>query len=285
MLSGGITFGTNISTDLPKFSANPNQTYRAAVLHYVDANQTLQPIIRAERTHFHSVPEGQQGLGGFVCLSTDESIAPCCKNTGIFNDPLFKIAIPIILYPTTFQGEIIANGAPDIQVLVIYERGWGKLNTINRTYPLQSNDFTISGKKQGKGISLDYMPAGPAYWQTDQAMFGQFLGKAKALFEGPGLAGIDRMIGRKVTVQDVENAVRAAAGLPPALPPPPQMPQMPQMPQIPLMPISGGGGYPMPVVAAVSLPQIPAPVAVLPQTGPASAAQISALSGLLAPVD
>lgn len=282
MLTGGITFGTNISSDLPKFNANPNQTYRAAVLHYVDASQ-LQPIIRAERTHFHSVPEGQQGLGGFICLSTDENVAPCCKNTGIFNDPLFKIAIPIILYPTTFQGELISNGTPELQVLVIYERGWGKLNTINRTYPLQSNDFTITGKKQGKGVALDFMPAGPAHWQTDQQVFGQWLQKAKVLFEGPGLAGIDRMIGRKVTLQDVENVVRAAAGLPPTLPPPPSLPQ------IPMMPIASGSHYQaavpvIPVIPVVASAPAPIVAAQMP-TGPASAAQISALSGLLAPTE
>ena len=293
----GLTFGTNISTDLPKFAATPNQTYRAAVLHYVDANQQLQPIIRAGKTHFHQVPEGQQGLGGFVCLSTDESIEACCKNTGLFNDPLYKIAIPIILYPTNYQGDI-TPGNPEIQILIVYERGWSKLNTINRGYPLQSNDFIITGKKQGKGVSLDFMPAGPAYWQTDRDMFGNLLTRAKAIVEGPVLGSIDKMLGRKVTLQEVENAVRAAAGLPPTLPPPPGIPAAPMLPG---MSVAAPALPPFPAAAA-AVPLAPSPsslpgMSVAPtgittaatavslpsmQTGPASAAQMGALGALLA---
>jgi hypothetical protein len=303
MLPGGITFGTNISSDLQKFVANPNQTYRAAVLHYVDANQQLQPIIRAKRGHFHQT-DGQQGLGSFICLSTEENVASCCKNTAIFGDPIFKIAIPIILYPSDFQGNVIQGGTPDVQVLLIYERGWAKLNQINKSYPLSSNDFTISGKKQGRGVSLDFMPAGPAYWQSDQSMFAALLNKAKVLMEGPGLAGVDRLLGRNVTLQDVENALRVAQGLPPALPTPPNMPALPPMPMMgavapPQIPagvgvpaIPAGVAPPTPAAPAAptpvptpAAPVAPTPVAVAAASGPASPAQMSAIANLIAPPD
>ena len=291
-LAGGISFGTNISTSLQKFVATPNQTYRAAILHFVNASQALEPIIRANRTHFHQVPEGQQGLGGFICHSTEDSVATCCKNTMLFQDPLYKIAIPILLYPTNFQGDLLA-GSPELQILLIYERGWAKLNGINKTYPLMSNDFTISGKKQGKGVALDFMPAGPAHWQTDQTIFGQFLNKAKMIVEGPGLLELDKMLGKTVTALDIENAVRSAAGLPPSLPAPPSIPPVPMMAmglpaaalQAPALPTVAAAVplapspmavplSPAPVVAAVAAP----PVA---PTGPASPAQISAITGML----
>ncbi len=289
MLPGGITFGTTISTDLTKFVAATNQTYRAAVLHYVDENQQLLPIIRAKKGHFHQTPDGQQGLGSFVCLSTEESVAPCCKNTGLFGDPIYKLAIPIILYPVDFQGNISPGASPDIQVLMIYEKGWSKLNTINRTYPLVSNDFTISGKKQGRGISLDFMPAGPAYWQTDQALFASLLNKAKVLVEGPGLAGVDRLLGRIIQLHDIENAVRTASGLPPAIPAPPGIPTLPPLPMsappaipVGVMSAANVSGMGIPGVAALP-PMAPAPAPVEVSSGPASPAQMSAIASLIAP--
>ena len=297
MLQGGITFGTSISTDYTKFQAQPGHVYRAAVLHYVDENNTLQPIMRVSKTHFHATPEGVQGLGGFFCLSTDDTVAECCKNTGMFGDPLYKIAIPIVLYPTSFQGDIIPGGAPDVQIIIVYERGWTKLNQINKTYALSANDFQISGKKQGRGVTLDFMPAGPAYWQTDQNMFAALLSKAKVMVEGPGLASIDKMLGRKVSLIDVSNAIRQASGLPPSMPAMAPMPPMPPMPMgnngmlmpppaaapAPIPPMVAQSPTMLPPVGAAAMLQAPAAPQMAMPTGPASSAQLAALGSLLAP--
>lgn len=304
MLQGKISFGTSISSDYPKFQAQPGHIYRAAVLHFVNAKNELEGIMRINRAHFHQVPEGQQGLGGFLCHSTESTVAPCCKHTDIFGDPTYRIAIPIVLYPTSFQGDIIPGAEPDIQILMIYEKAWNKLSQIDKTYSLQMNDFTISGKKQGRGVAHDFMPAGPAYWQQDQAIFGKLLQKAKMLVEGPGLAAVDKMLGRKVEAIAIDNAIRASQGLPPALgmmggmpqiPPipmggmmpaafvPPQIPPIPPA-QIPTSALTQASVIPQQQVPPVPQ-QVPQQGLTLPptQSGPASQDQIAALGNLLAP--
>lgn len=248
MLEGNLSFSSVVSTDLPKFAANPNQTYRAAILHYADENNQLLPIIRGCRQHWHN-PEG--GLKGFRCLSTDTQLAACCKHPNLFQVAAVRMVMPILVYASDFQGNMVPGVMPDLQLMSIGANPFEKLKTIDRTYTLASNDIAITGKKLQMGVALDFMPAGPAQWQQDPAMFAHFLAKAKALVEGPGMASIDRLLARTVTEQEVENAIRTASG--------------------------GFGVPPVPTFAPIPFP-LPLPAT---KNGPVSAEQIAALSDVL----
>jgi hypothetical protein len=297
-----LSFGQKVSDSLPKFTPNPNQPYRAAALHYAE-NNALHPIVIAARTHYHQTPEGVQGLGGFICHSTEEKQALCCKNTALFSEPLCKIAIPVILYPCDFQGNPIPGAAPDIQVMIVYEKGWQDLCQMDKNWPLAANDFTITATKKGRGLQLAFMPAGPALWQQDQTMYAQLLQKAQNIQQGPGSMSIEKMLGRRVQEVDIENAVRMATGQPLQVPPPPPMPggaMMPipgqvapppippvaaapvQVPPIPQAPAASTPQMPpLPAVNAVPAPSVPPAPEPAVATGPASPEQISALASFL----
>ena len=266
MLSGSIDFTTPMGEDLCKFthSGVPNQIYRASVLHYADDQNQLKPIIRAAFVHYHQTPEGVDGLKGFQCLSTPTEQAACCKNTLLFGEATVKAVAPILLYPTQMNGDLIPGAQPEMQILVMTKTSFGKLQQINKTYPLASNDFSIMGKKLQKGTQLDFIPVGAAAYQQNQETYAHWLAKAKEFVTGPKLSTLDRMVGKKVSALDVETAIRGG------------QPQLPQAPYAAPMPPAPPQAIPVP-----PLPALPAPVAAAPlPTGPASPAQMAAITGL-----
>ena len=272
-----LNFQSTVSTDLPKFVPNPNMVNRAAALHYADADNKLHPIVIGAMQHFHGA-EG--GLKGFQCHSTDKVQAICCKHPGIFQAAAVKVALPILVYATDFQGNPIPGMMPSLQVLVIGSNPWDKLKTIDKAYPLCQTDFSITGKKLQMGFALDFSPVGPALWQQDPALFAHFLAVAKGLVEGSGKASLEKMLAKVISLADIENAIRVSQGMPPSMPTP-----------------GGFGGAPMPMMvppAPMAYPTPPAPMAIpIPQgmsvptppmgAGPVSPAQLSALSSLLPP--
>ena len=283
MFNGNVDFTQGApSGDFPKFSPNPGQVYRIALLHTVNEQQELKPVIRGFKAHWHQVAEGVDGLKSFVCLSTETELAACCKHPQ-FGEAKLRLAAPILVYPCNAQGEPFPGVPPELQLLPLTAAAFDKLRQVDRSYPLKTNDIYLTAKKLNKGTMSDFLPAGPCLYQQDQASFSHWLGKAQTFTTGTGQAALDRLIGKRVTALDVENALRPVFGgapggynLPPAPPAPIPAPPLPAM------------SIPAPTPVAVSIPapapvSIPAPAPVAPPTGPASPAQMDAISALMAP--
>ena len=213
MLNGQVDFDSKVSTELVKFAANPNQTYRAAILPFLNEEKQLKAIIRGFRCHWH---DAEDGLKSFFCLSTDDYTAPCCDHTEYFGDANFKAAIPIILYSTSKSGAVLKNeeGGVDaeLQILVASKTAFQKLQNINKSYPLVSTDFTITGKKLNRGVQLDFTPAGNSAWIEDSVSKKFWVKEGRRVNTASVLASLDRMLGKPVTEAQIKMAIRAEMG-------------------------------------------------------------------------
>lgn len=157
----------------------------------------LVPFTLKARVHYNSE------TGTFLCLSSGDEQADCCKRLG---SPGLRFGTILVQYLTDKNGTLKKPGGYDLKFWFFSDKKFDKLRSVNSEYSLAQKDLKISCTNQ-EFQHLDMMPCKEAVWQLKESLKVKIQEDAEKL-----KPQLKKMLARNKTLEQVREDLGISSG-------------------------------------------------------------------------
>jgi len=155
------------------------------------------PFTLKARVHYN------ENTGTFLCLSTPEEKADCCKKLG---DPGLRFGTIVVQYLTEKNGTLKKPGGYDLKFWFFSDKKFDKLRSVNSEYSLAEKDLKISCTNE-EFQHLDMMPCKEAIWLLKENLKEKIQEDAEKL-----KPQLKKLLARNKTIDQVREDLGISSG-------------------------------------------------------------------------